>query len=173
MAKIYYDADADLALLQGRTVAVMGYGSQGHAQAQNLKDSGVNVIVGLRSGSRRWAEAEAAGLTAKTEAAAARAAAFAGAAVMFGVSAWLLLMTALIVVLSMKLGLPWWMSLGGCGLLRALAAWWMVRKATAAFESTRLDATRRQLARLRVGGSAAADPDAPAADPGAAPEAAP
>ena len=74
MAKIYYDADADLALLQGRTVAVMGYGSQGHAQAQNLKDSGVNVIVGLRSGSRRWAEAEAAGLKAMTVAEAARAA---------------------------------------------------------------------------------------------------
>ena len=110
---------------------------------------------------------------ALARAAAARAAAFAGAAVMFGVSAWLLLMTALIVVLSMKLGLPWWMSLGGCGLLSALAAWWMVRKATAAFESTRLDASRRQLARLRVGGSAAADPDAPAADPGAEPEAAP
>ncbi len=48
MAKIYYDADADLEVLKGKTIAVIGYGSQGHAQAQNLHDSGLNVVVGLR-----------------------------------------------------------------------------------------------------------------------------
>lgn len=74
MATMYYDNDADLSLLQGRTVAVMGFGSQGHAQAQNLKDSGVDVVVGLRQGSRRWAEAEAAGLRVATVAEAAKAA---------------------------------------------------------------------------------------------------
>lgn len=50
MAKIYYDADADLAHLKGKTVAIVGYGSQGHAQAQNLRDSGVDVVVGQRPG---------------------------------------------------------------------------------------------------------------------------
>ncbi|MBC9785394.1 ketol-acid reductoisomerase [Heliobacterium chlorum] len=59
--KMYYDADADLSLLDGKTIAVIGYGSQGHAQAQNLKDSGVNVIIGLRPGSARWDEAKAYG----------------------------------------------------------------------------------------------------------------
>ena len=71
MAKMYYDQDANLSLLQGRTVAVMGFGSQGHAQAQNLNESGVSVVVGLREGSRRWAEAEAAGLKVMTVAQAA------------------------------------------------------------------------------------------------------
>jgi ketol-acid reductoisomerase len=55
--KIYYDSDADLAVLQGKTVAVIGYGSQGHAHALNLKESGVNVIVGLRKG-KSWDAAE-------------------------------------------------------------------------------------------------------------------
>ena len=50
-AKIYYDDDADLSLLKDKTIAILGYGSQGHAQAQNLKDSGCNVIVGQRKGS--------------------------------------------------------------------------------------------------------------------------
>ncbi|MBR0401318.1 MAG: NAD(P)-binding domain-containing protein, partial [Lachnospiraceae bacterium] len=59
----YYDADYNLGLLDGKTVAIMGYGSQGHAHAQNLKESGVNVIVGLRSTSSSVAQAEAAGLT--------------------------------------------------------------------------------------------------------------
>ncbi len=63
MAKVYYDADANLELLQGKKVAVIGYGSQGHAQAQNLKDSGVDVVVGLRPGSANGEAAEAAGLT--------------------------------------------------------------------------------------------------------------
>ena len=71
MARMYYDADANLELLQGKTIAVMGYGSQGHAQAQNLKDSGLKVVVGLRPGSARWKQAEAAGLEVTTVAAAA------------------------------------------------------------------------------------------------------
>ena len=74
MAKMYYDQDANLELLSGRTVAVMGYGSQGHAQSQNLKESGVDVVVGLREGSARRAEAEAAGLKVMTVAEAAKAA---------------------------------------------------------------------------------------------------
>lgn len=63
MLKVYYDNDADLNLLQGKKVAILGYGSQGHAQAQNLKDSGVEVIVGLREQSASRAKAEQAGLT--------------------------------------------------------------------------------------------------------------
>ncbi len=62
MAKMYYDADADLSLIQGKKVAVIGYGSQGHAHSLNLKDSGVSVRVGLTAGSRSRAKAEAAGL---------------------------------------------------------------------------------------------------------------
>jgi ketol-acid reductoisomerase len=62
MARMYYDEDANLDLLTGKTVAIIGYGSQGHAHALNLKDSGVNVIVGLYSGSKSTAKAEAAGL---------------------------------------------------------------------------------------------------------------
>jgi len=64
MANIYYDADADLAAIQGKKVAIVGYGSQGHAHALNLKDSGVSVRVGLREGSAGKAKAEAAGLAA-------------------------------------------------------------------------------------------------------------
>lgn len=62
MPKIYYDQDADLNLLKGKTIAVIGYGSQGHAQAQNLRDSGLNVIVGLRPTSPTCKKAEADGL---------------------------------------------------------------------------------------------------------------
>ena len=58
MPKIYYDADCDLNVLKGKTVAVIGFGSQGHAHALNLRDSGVNVIVGLYKGSKRWEHAE-------------------------------------------------------------------------------------------------------------------
>src|SRR3954467_3517374 len=57
MVKMYYDQDAQLDVLKGKTVAVIGYGSQGHAQAQNLRDSGVHVIIGLRPG-RSWEQAE-------------------------------------------------------------------------------------------------------------------
>ncbi|MGH8529459.1 MAG: ketol-acid reductoisomerase [Nevskiales bacterium] len=59
---IYYDKDADLSLIRGYKVAILGYGSQGHAHAQNLKDSGVDVTVALRQGSKSWAKAEGAGL---------------------------------------------------------------------------------------------------------------
>ncbi len=62
MAKMYYDSDCNLKLLEGKTVAVIGYGSQGHAHAQNLKDSGVNVIVGLTPNSTRRKQVEADGL---------------------------------------------------------------------------------------------------------------
>jgi len=58
MVKALYDSDADLELIKGKTIAVIGYGSQGHAQAQNLRDSGCEVIVGLREGSKSWAAAE-------------------------------------------------------------------------------------------------------------------
>ena len=61
--QVYYDKDADLSLIQNRTVAVVGYGSQGHAHANNLRDSGVNVVVGLREGSESWQKAQRAGLT--------------------------------------------------------------------------------------------------------------
>jgi ketol-acid reductoisomerase len=67
-ATIYYDADADPALLDGRKVAVLGYGSQGHAHALNLQESGVDVRVGLRAGSGSWAKAEEAGLRVLTTA---------------------------------------------------------------------------------------------------------
>ncbi len=63
MARMYYDADANLDLLNGKTVAIIGYGSQGHAHALNLKDSGVNVIVGLYPGSKSAIKAKDAGLT--------------------------------------------------------------------------------------------------------------
>ncbi len=62
MAKLYYDKDADLSLLQDKTIAVIGYGSQGHAHALNARDSGLNVIVGLYEGSKSKAKAEADGL---------------------------------------------------------------------------------------------------------------
>jgi ketol-acid reductoisomerase len=62
MAKVYYEHDANMDLLQGKKIAVLGYGSQGHAQALNLKDSGLDVVVGLRKGSGSWAAAEEAGL---------------------------------------------------------------------------------------------------------------
>ena len=57
--KVFYDKDADLARLEDRTVAILGYGSQGHAHALNLRDSGVDVVVGLRPGSQSWPKAEA------------------------------------------------------------------------------------------------------------------
>ena len=63
MANIYYDSDANMAHLEGKTVAVIGFGSQGHAHALNAKESGASVVVGLRRGSPSWAKAEEAGLT--------------------------------------------------------------------------------------------------------------
>jgi ketol-acid reductoisomerase len=62
MATIYYEHDADPSVITARKVAIIGYGSQGHAHALNLRDSGVDVRVGLRPGSSSWAKAEAAGL---------------------------------------------------------------------------------------------------------------
>ena len=70
--KIYNDADADLAPLKGKTVAVIGYGSQGHAHANNLRDSGVNVIIGLRKDGGSWQKAAAAGFEVLEPAAAAK-----------------------------------------------------------------------------------------------------
>lgn len=63
--KVYYDKDADLSLIQNKKVSIIGYGSQGHAHAQNLRESGVNVTVGLRKNGASWSKAEAAGLTVK------------------------------------------------------------------------------------------------------------
>ncbi len=60
--KVYYDKDADLSLIKGKNVTIIGYGSQGHAHAQNLNDSGVKVTVGLRKGGASWAKVEKAGL---------------------------------------------------------------------------------------------------------------
>ena len=74
MATLYYDKDADLSLLDGKTIAVIGYGSQGHAHALNAKDSGVNVVIGLHEGSKSRAKAEAEGLTVMSVADATKAA---------------------------------------------------------------------------------------------------
>ena len=74
MIKKYYDSDCNLAFLNGKTVAIIGYGSQGHAHAQNLKESGVNVIVGLRPDSASCEKARAAGLTVMDVESAAKAA---------------------------------------------------------------------------------------------------
>lgn len=73
-ARIFYQQDCDLQKLNGKTVAIIGYGSQGHAHALNLKDSGVNVVVGLYEGSKSWAKAEAQGLKVMTSDQAAKAA---------------------------------------------------------------------------------------------------
>lgn len=76
MARMYYDTDANLDLLSQKTIAIVGYGSQGHAHALNLKDSGMNVIVGLYPGSKSAEKASSAGLTVHTVADAAKAADF-------------------------------------------------------------------------------------------------
>lgn len=73
MVNMYYDADCNLSMLDGKTVAILGFGSQGHAHAMNLHDSGVNVVVGLRPNSKHVAKAEAAGLKVMTPAEAAAA----------------------------------------------------------------------------------------------------
>ena len=74
MPNRYYEKDGDLARLEGKTIAIIGYGSQGHAHALNLRDSGLNSIVGLYKGSKSWAKAEAAGLKVMTVAEASKAA---------------------------------------------------------------------------------------------------
>ena len=71
-SKIYYQEDCNLSLLEGKTIAIIGYGSQGHAHALNLKDSGCDVIVGLYEGSKSWAKAEAQGFKVYTAAEAAK-----------------------------------------------------------------------------------------------------
>ncbi len=76
MAKLFYQKDCNLDLLKGKTVAIIGYGSQGHAHALNLHDSGVDVVVGLYNGSKSWAKAEAAGLKVATVAEATKQADF-------------------------------------------------------------------------------------------------
>ncbi len=76
MARMYYDSDANLDLLAGKTIAIIGFGSQGHAHALNLKDSGMNVIVGLYPGSKSAAKAKEGGLTVKSVADATKAADF-------------------------------------------------------------------------------------------------
>jgi len=68
--QVYYDRDADLKYLKGKKVAVLGYGSQGHAHANNLRDTGVEVAVELKMGSGSWAKAEKAGLRVMETAAA-------------------------------------------------------------------------------------------------------
>ncbi len=74
MAKLFYQEDCNLELLAGKTVAVIGYGSQGHAHALNMKESGVNVVIGLYEGSKSWEKAEEAGLKVMSAADAAAAA---------------------------------------------------------------------------------------------------
>jgi ketol-acid reductoisomerase len=74
--KVYYDKDADLSLIKGKKVAIVGYGSQGHAHALNLKESGGKVVVGLRAGGASWAKAKKAGLTVKDVGAAVKGADF-------------------------------------------------------------------------------------------------
>ncbi|MDR1411406.1 MAG: NAD(P)-binding domain-containing protein, partial [Spirochaetaceae bacterium] len=76
MAVMYYEKDCDPDALKGKTIGVIGYGSQGHAHALNARDSGLRVIVGLYEGSASWKKAEAAGLEVKTAAGAAEAADF-------------------------------------------------------------------------------------------------
>lgn len=76
MAKLYYQKDCNLDLLRGKTVAVVGYGSQGHAHALNLHDSGIDVVVGLYEGSKSWERAEEAGLKVMTVADATKVADF-------------------------------------------------------------------------------------------------
>src|SRR5207244_5760396 len=72
--KVYYDKDADLSLVKGKKVTIVGYGSQGHAHALNLHDSGVKVTVGLRKGGASWNKAKNAGLAVKDIAEAAKSA---------------------------------------------------------------------------------------------------
>ena len=71
-ARIFYQEDCNLSLLEGKTIAIIGYGSQGHAHALNLKDSGLNVVIGLYEGSKSWAKAEAQGFKVYTAAEAAK-----------------------------------------------------------------------------------------------------
>ena len=73
-AKIFYESDCNLSMLDGKTVAIIGFGSQGHAHALNLHESGVNVVVGLYEGSKSWAHVESLGLKVMTTSEAVKAA---------------------------------------------------------------------------------------------------
>ncbi|MGY1530950.1 phage holin family protein [Luteimonas sp. A649] len=137
---------------------------------RELRESGLAGISATGDAAKALRDLLAADVSL-ARSAAGRSAVFAGAAVMFGASAWLLLMTALIVVLSNQVGLPWWLSLGGCGLLSALCAWLALQKATDYFEHTRLKATRRQLARLGIGELSELMPSAGSAESARAAEA--
>ena len=68
--KVFYDKDCDIKLIKGKKVAIIGYGSQGHAHAQNLNDSGIKVVVGVRKGGPSWDKVKKAGLKAEEIAAA-------------------------------------------------------------------------------------------------------
>ena len=72
MAKVYYDKDADLEVLRGKTIAIIGYGNQGGAQGQNLKDSGLNVIIAEVEGTPNWKNAQEAGFEVMSAAEAAK-----------------------------------------------------------------------------------------------------
>ena len=74
MAKMYYEKDCDISYLDGKKIAVIGYGSQGHAHAMNLRDSGCDVIIGLYKGGKSWPVAEKDGFTVMTTAEATQAA---------------------------------------------------------------------------------------------------
>ena len=74
MAKMYYEKDCDISYLDGKKIAVIGYGSQGHAHAMNLRDSGCDVIIGLYKGGKSWPVAEKDGFTVMTTAEATKAA---------------------------------------------------------------------------------------------------
>lgn len=118
--------------------------------ARELRDSGLAGLGAAREAARALRTLVAADVSL-ARSAAGRSAVFAGAAVVFGASAWLMLMTAVVVALSLQGGLPWWLSLAICSVTSALGAWLALRKAMAYFEHTRMKATRRQLARLGVG----------------------
>ena len=74
MAKMYYEKDCDISYLDGKKIAIVGYGSQGHAHAMNLRDSGCDVIIGLYKGGKSWPVAEKDGFTVMTTADATKAA---------------------------------------------------------------------------------------------------
>lgn len=118
--------------------------------ARELRDSGLAGLGAAREAASALRTLVAADVSL-ARSAAGRSAVFACAAVVFGASAWLMLMTAVVVALSLQAGLPWWLSLAVCGLASAVGTWLALRKAMAYFEHTRMKATRRQLARLGIG----------------------
>lgn len=117
---------------------------------RELRDSGIAGLGAARDAAAALRTLLSADVSL-ARSAAGRAAVFICAAVVFGASAWLMLMTALVVVLSIRAGLPWSASLAICGAASALGAWLALRTAMGYFEHTRMKATRRQLARLGIG----------------------